>query len=118
MLDPKEIIASIQQSLDSCNTMQASTTASFNEGVPGYDIAGPANASLVIGGVQNAVNSMVENMNNIKRSIDDQLDAHQTMQRGETTQQFNVNMDDLRPSNAAGFPNEMMDNFFKAFKNR
>lgn len=118
MLDPKEIIASIQQSLDSCNTMQSTTTAGFNEGVPGYNINGPANASQVIGGVQGAVNSMVENMNNIKRSIDDQLEAHQNMQRGETTQQFNVNMDDLRPTSSAGFPNELMDNFFKSFKNR
>jgi hypothetical protein len=118
MLDPKDIIASIQASLNSSNAMQASSTASFNAGVAGYNIAGPANASLVIAGVQGAVNSMVENMNGIKKSIDDQLDAHQKMQKAETTQQFNVNMDDLRPTSAAGFPKEMTDSFFKVFQNK
>lgn len=118
MLDPKEILASIQASLDNSGTVQSSATAGFSAGVPGYNVAGPANASLVIEGVQGAVGAMVENMNSIKRSIDSQLEAHQAMQRAETTQQFKVDMDDLRPTNAAGFPNELMDNFFKAFKNR
>jgi hypothetical protein len=118
MLDPKEILASIQSSLNSSNAMQSSTTAAFNAGVPGMNIAGPANAALVIGGVQNAVNSMVENMNGIKKSIDDQLEAHQKMQKAETTQEFNVNMEDLRPTDAAGFPREFTDTFFKVFQNK
>lgn len=118
MLDPKEIIASIQASLDSNNTMQSTSSASFSAGVPGFNINGPGNASMVIGGVQGAVNSMIENMNGVKRSIDEQLDAHQAMQRAEKPQQFSPNMDDLRPTDATGFPNEIMDNFFKAFKNR
>lgn len=116
MLDPKDIIASIQASLDQHNTMQSAASAGFGAGVAGYNINGPANASLVINGVQNAVNAMIENMNNVKRSLDDQLEAHQAMQRAETPPGFTVNTEDLRPTNATGFPNELMDNFFKPFK--
>ncbi|CAG9269902.1 hypothetical protein BCEP4_590007 [Burkholderia cepacia] len=79
-------------------------------------VASTRNASNIIGNVQKIGAQMLEQMSNIKASVDKQVDAHQDAQQRQKTYDFNVNMNDLRPTNAVGFPEEMPSNFFSPFK--
>lgn len=55
-------------------------------------------------------------MSSIKSAVDKQVMIHQDNQQRQKTYDFNVDMRDLRPTNAVGFPEEMPSIFFAPFR--
>ncbi|VWC16426.1 DUF6277 family protein [Burkholderia lata] len=116
MIDPTEILSACTSAHEVGQNASSSMAQPFMSGVPDMSVASSQNASNVIGNVQQIGSQMLGHMTNIKASVDKQVAAHQTAQQRQKSYDFNVNMNDLRPTNAAGFPQEMPSNFFAPFK--
>ncbi|WP_050462880.1 DUF6277 family protein [Herbaspirillum autotrophicum] len=116
MIDPKEIMAACNEMHGYGQSAGSSLSESFINAIPDMSVASTSNASNMIGTVQQVGNKMLEQMSNIKSSIDKQVAAHQDAQRRQKTYDFDVNMSDLTPTNAVGFPQELPENFFAPFK--
>ncbi len=101
MIDPKEFYNSIQKSIELANGAHNATP----------------NEAMIIENVKSTITAMMDQMNTVKQSVEDQLASHQNMQKAETPESFEVkDIDDLRTTQATGFPRELVDTFFKAFK--
>ncbi|WP_323123570.1 DUF6277 family protein [Burkholderia alba] len=116
MIDPKEILSACTNAHEYGQSASSSMAQPFMNAVPDMSVASSQNASSLIGNVQQVGGKMLEQMSNIKASVDKQVAAHQDAQQRQKTYDFNVNMNDLRPTNAVGFPQEMPSNFFAPFK--
>ena len=59
---------------------------------------------------------LLNSMNKVKNTRDSQVAAHQEKQRAQAMGQVNSDMNDLRPTDAQGFPKENPADFMAAFK--
>ncbi|WDD90224.1 DUF6277 family protein (plasmid) [Burkholderia sp. FERM BP-3421] len=116
MIDPKVILAACTSAHEYGQSAGSSMAQPFMDSIPDMSVASSQNASNVIGGVHQIGGKMLDHMVNIKASVDKQVAAHQDAQQRQKTYDFNVNMNDLRPTNTVGFPQEMPSNFFAPFK--
>jgi len=92
------------------------TTAAFMVGTPAMPVASASNASNVIDNVHQNGQQMLANLIQAKNSIDSQVAAHQEKQRSEIPSNFTPDMNDLRPTDAKGFPKELPEEYFAPFK--
>jgi predicted DNA-binding ribbon-helix-helix protein len=116
MLDPKEILAACSSAHEYGQNASGTMAQPFISSISDMSVASSSNASNLIGNVQQTGGKMLDHMSSIKASVDQQVAAHQDAQRRQKTYDFNVNMNDLRPTNSVGFPEEMPGNFFAPFK--
>ncbi|MCA8435389.1 DUF6277 family protein [Burkholderia seminalis] len=116
MIDPNEILSACSNAHEYGQNASSSMAQPFMSSVPDMSVASSQNASNLIGNVQQVGGKMLEHMSNIKASVDKQVAAHQDAQQRQKTYDFNVNMNDLRPTSGVGFPQEMPSNFFAPFK--
>lgn len=118
MIDPSKIFEAVQHAhslgADATNTM----SKPFMERVVTRDIYSGENASQITDGVNQACQQMMGQMGGIKESVLNQLSAVQDRQRREKSYDFKPAMDDLRPTDAQGWPRELADEFFKPFFGR
>jgi hypothetical protein len=118
MIDPKAILDATLAATQFGATAQAGMTAPFTAGIASMNVASSSNSSNVIGGIQQISQQSLGHMTAIKTSIDSQLFAHQGMQRAQQSYDFKTDMDDLRPTDARGFPNELDAEFHKVFNKK
>ncbi|WP_179404203.1 DUF6277 family protein [Burkholderia guangdongensis] len=116
MIDPKEILSACMDAHEFGQNAGSSMAKPFMSAIPDLSVASSQNASNLIGHVQQVGGKMLDHMTNIKNSIDKQVAAHQDAQQRQKSYDFNVDMNDLRPTDAVGFPQEMPSNFFAPFK--
>jgi len=116
MIDPKDILSACTNAHAYGQNAGSTMAQPFLNSVPNMSIASSQNASSMIGNVQQVGAQMLGHMSNIKSSVDQQVAAHQDAQQRQKSYDFNVNMNDLRPTTATGFPQEMPANFFAPFK--
>ncbi|AOK29365.1 hypothetical protein WS67_12570 [Burkholderia singularis] len=116
MIDPKEIFSACSDSHAYGQNASSSMAEPFISSISDMSVASSSNASNLIGHVQQVGGKMLDHMSNIKSAVDRQVAAHQDAQQRQRTYDFNVNMNDLRPTVAVGFPQEMPSNFFAPFR--
>ena len=116
MIDPAEILAACKDAHTFGQNASSTMAEPFMNAIPDLSVASSSNASMMIGQVQQVGSKMLAHMENIKAAVDRQVAAHQDAQQRQKTWDFDVDMNDLRPTDAAGFPQEMPSNFFAPFK--
>lgn len=115
MIDPSKIFEAIQQSHSLAESAASSMAKPFLKQATTRDIYSGENASQITDGVSNACKEMLGQMDGVKDSVLTQLAAIQKEQRREKSHDFKPSMDDLRPTDAQGWPKELGDEFFKPF---
>ncbi len=115
MIDPKAILDATHAATQFGATAQAGMTGPFTAGIASMNVASTSNSSNVIGGIQQIGQQSLGHMMEIKSSVDSQLGVHQSKQRAQQSYDFNTDMNDLRPTDARGFPNELDMDFHKVF---
>ncbi|SMG61116.1 DUF6277 family protein [Paraburkholderia susongensis] len=115
MIDPKEIFAAIQQAHQLSQNAGNSMSQPFLDHVMSRDIQSGENASQITDGVNKACSDMLAQMGTVKDSLMNQLAAVQDKQRREKSYDFQPDINDLRPTDAQGWPKELSDEFFKPF---
>lgn len=118
MIDPKEILAACSAAQNFGQSAQQSMMEPFMKSIPDMSVASSSNASQIIGGVMQVGQQMLKQMETIRQSVDSQLFAHQDAQRRQKTYDFKRDMSDLSPTDAAGFPEELGDEFFAPFRTK
>ncbi|MDN7671513.1 DUF6277 family protein [Burkholderia oklahomensis] len=116
MIDPKEIFSACSNAHQYGQDASGSMAQPFMNSIPDLSTASSSNASSLIGNVQQVGSKMLEHMSTIKSAVDKQVMIHQDNQQRQKTYDFNVDMRDLRPTNAVGFPEEMPSIFFSPFR--
>jgi hypothetical protein len=114
-IDPSEILKGVQASQSYGSAASSDMSAPFNSSIPDMSTASSQNASKIIGGVQDIGRKMLDSMSSAKNSIDNQVMAHQDRQRRTQSYDFQPDLNDLRPTDAHGFPSELADEFFAPF---
>lgn len=117
-IDPKEILKAVQASMSYSSKASSDMSAPFNSSIPDMSTASSQNASNILDGVQGIGREMLDKMSSARNSIDNQVMAHQDRQRRTQSYDFEPNLDDLRPTDAHGFPSELADEFFAPFLNK
>jgi hypothetical protein len=115
MIDPSKIFEAVQNAHSLAPDATSSMAKPFMERVTTRDIYSGENASQITDGVMNTCQQMMGQMNGIKDSVLTQLAVIQDRQRREKSYNFKPAMDDLRPTDAQGWPKELGDEFFKPF---
>lgn len=116
MLNPKDIINACNEAHTHGQNSSSTLAQPFLKAAPDMSIASSQNAMDTIGNIQGVGQKMLEQMSNLKDSIDKQLTAHQDQQMRQKSYDFKKDMSDLRPTTAVGFPQEMPSNFFAPFR--
>lgn len=115
LIDPTKIYEAVQ----SAHSLGANATSSmaqpFINRVTTRDIQSGENASQINDGVNGACQQMLGQMSGMKESLLNQLSAVQDRQLREKSYNFKPAMNDLRPTDAQGWPKELGDEFFKPF---
>ena len=114
MFDPSEIINAANAAHSATTASRQATADGFMSG--GMDVGSAANASNVIDTVHENGSKMLGGLSAAKSAIDRQVAAHQAQQSSELPSDFNSTMNDLRPTDAQGFPKESAADFFSTFK--
>jgi len=118
MIDPAKILEAIQSAQQLGANATSSMSKPFMENAATGNIQSGENASQINDGVTQASRAMLQNMEGMRESILNQLGAIQDKQRREKTYDFKPSMDDLRPTDAQGWPSELSGEFFKPFFGR
>ncbi|MEE4410195.1 MULTISPECIES: DUF6277 family protein [unclassified Serratia (in: enterobacteria)] len=116
MLDPAKIFETMKAGGSLGQNSQSSLSQPFMDGVSNIQMSGPDAAKSVMSNVTKSCDDMFGNMKGIFNGLQSNVTAHQKMQTSEQPKDFNVPMDDLRPTIAKGFPNEMANFFTKVPK--
>ncbi|HYP86478.1 DUF6277 family protein [Variovorax sp.] len=115
MIDPSKIFEAVQAAHDIGASATSTMSKPFMDKVQTRDIGSGDNASQITDGVNQACQQMLGLMGGVKESVLNQLAVIQDKQRREKTYDFQPAMDDLRPTDAQGWPQELGDEFFKPF---
>lgn len=115
MIDPAAILAASTEAQQFGQSSGSSMAQPFLSSIADMSVASSSNASNLIGNVQQVGAQMLNSMTKIKASVDSQVAAKQDAQQRQKTYDFNVNKADLRPTDAAGFPQETPATFFAPF---
>lgn len=116
MINTAEILAAIQASTAMGQTALSSMSSSFIQGIPTMSMDAATTSSSITGGIQQAGTDMWAQMDAISKSVNAQVALHQQQQTAESTHDFKADMNDLRPTNARGFPQELDTDFFTPFR--
>lgn len=115
MFDPSEIISAAASAHQMGTEARNQTTTAFMVGTPAMPVTAN-HASSVIDNVHAHGQQMLNNLNSVKTKLDSQVAAHQAKQRSAIPGNFDPDMNDLRPTDAQGFPQESPEQFLAAFK--
>ncbi len=118
MLDPHVIASAAKSSPHIGSEARTTVATGFLAGVAGMDVDAASNAANVHTAVQLTSQQMRESLAGVKDAIDAQVKAHQNKQRARRSFDYQPDMDDLRPTDATGFPRELSDAFYAPFKRR
>ncbi|WP_422527439.1 DUF6277 family protein [Serratia fonticola] len=116
MLDPKNIKDVMQSSSGLGQQAQADLQQPFVQGMQNMEMSGADAARNIMQSVNQSCKTMMDDMNKILNGLQDNVDAHQKMQREERPKDFEKAMSDLRATLSNGFPEEMKSLFDKVPK--
>ena len=116
MLDPQVIVSTAKSSRHFGSEARAATAGGFMAGVPGMDVNADGNAANVVGTVEATGLQMNESLAGVRSALETQLKAHQDKQRARRSFDYQPDMNDLRPTDAQGFPKELAEQFYAPFK--
>lgn len=116
MLDPKNIKDVMQSSSGMGQQAQADLQQPFVQGMQNMEMSGADAARNIMQSVNQSCQTMMNDMNKILNGLQDNVDAHQKMQREEQPKDFETAMSDLRATLSNGFPEEMRNLFDKVPK--
>lgn len=113
MLDPKKFQAFIASGTKSAQAAQQELLAPFLHGIETMELSGADTARTIINNVNQTCKQMLDEMNSVFSGLQENVDAHQKMQKEERPKDFDSAMRDLRDTLATGFPQEMKQLFDK-----
>lgn len=116
MLDPKTIKDVMQSSSGLGQQAQSELQKPFVKGMQNMEMSGADAARNIMQSVNQSCQTMMDDMNKILNGVQDNVDAHQKMQREERPKDFETAMKDLRTTLSTGFPEEMKNMFDKVPK--
>lgn len=116
MLDPKNVREMMDTSSDLTKKSQSDLQKPFVEGMQKMEMSGGDAARNIMQSVNQSCQTMMEDMNKLLNGMQDDVNAHQKMQREERPKDFETAMSDLRTTLSSGFPEEMKDLFDKVPK--
>ena len=119
MFDPNEIILASQAAHSHGQSSRDAAAAGFMVNNPDMSVASAGNASNVIDAVHANGQAMLGSLAGVKSSIDRQVAAHQAQQTTPSAGHSPgavPDMNDLRPTDAQGFPKEDAGDFMAPFK--
>lgn len=106
MLDASSIIATITGAMNTSETAISGLMKTFSSGVSGMSLSGSEAASSVMSSTNGDCKAMSAKMEDMFARLQNELNAHQKMQQGETPADFKMGKSDLRETVARGFPEE------------
>lgn len=113
MLDPKKFQSFIVSGTKTMQASQQELLTPFLQGIEKLEVSGAESARTIINSVNESCKQMMEEMNSIFSGLQQDVDAHQKMQKAERPKDFESAMRDLRETLATGFPAEMENLFDK-----